>query len=135
MMLERTGAHTVEDRSAGFVIREAFPHWLDYEEGRTVVRFAAEMTGPASPYAIILYFGPESLRPRPSHAAEEPARQREIVTRVTAALALLRITPLWSGGPPDRAPALWGEYWRDVYAEALSRVAAQMPPWPPAATP
>jgi hypothetical protein len=76
-----------------------------------VLRFAAEMTGPQSPFGIILYDGQASSAWQPPRAADELSfeHKREILEWSKAA-STLADEPLWRG----------------VYAEALSRVARSL---------
>ena len=96
MTFRRTDAKTVT-HDDGYVVREAFPRYAEYREGDHVLRFGAEMTGPRSPYAIILHGHTPPPRWQPPFEGEalNTERLRTIIERVTAGLHALGIRPQW----------------------------------------
>lgn len=125
MAFRRNGLHAVQ-HSDGFEVREQLPAFVAYSEGGRTLHFSAELTGPSSPYAIILYEDTKRANWEPPHHGEviTPERLREMEIRVTAALAFLGVTPLWSAANSSGLANV--ERWRDIYALALARVAAQL---------
>jgi hypothetical protein len=92
----------------GFEVLEQFPYYLEYREGGRVLRFSAEMsTGPGG--SIILYDEPHAtFWPPPHHGAPlSPAELHPILVRVTAAVQLLGIRPIWETIPPTAERTDW----------------------------
>ena len=107
MILRRTGPKTVEGLP-GFEVEERFPHYLEYRERDRVLRFSAEMsTGPG--VSIILYDEPHATFWQPPHrgAPLRPAELHPILVRVTAAVQLLGIRPIWETIPVTAERTDW----------------------------
>jgi hypothetical protein len=97
-----------------------FPRSVEYREGDRRLSFYMETTGIVGPTAFTLFDDLGSSSWLPPHS-EEPLTlgyRREILIRVTAALAFLGATPGWSSKSIDE-----NAKWRDIYQEALARVA------------
>lgn len=98
-VIHRTGGRSVEGLP-GWAVDEHFPYYLEYRENGKVLRFDVERTmGPE--VSIILYDRTVNTRwEKPSH--ETPlsyAEQHPILVRVTAAVLLLGVEPLWETWP------------------------------------
>ena len=113
-ILQRTGPRPVASLF-GFEVHEAFPRHLEYREGDYVLRFAADPARPGTGAAITLYDGIATDRWEPPHDTEPigDVKKHQILVRVTAALALLGITPAWEtfapGGPRKDWPEIEAE--------------------------
>ena len=107
MILQRTGNRTVRGLP-GWEVEERFPYGLEYREGERTLEFDCERAaGPAG--SIILYYQPDNTRWKPPHrtAPLTAAEQHPILVRVTAALILMGINPIWDAVPPDAVRTDW----------------------------
>lgn len=119
MILQRTGNRSVAGLP-GWEIEEHFPYGLEYREGGRVVRFDCERTsGPG--VSIILYDEPNGMYWQPPHrgAPLTAAEMHPILVRVTAAVVLLGIRPVWETVPPEAERTDWPVIWAE--AQALLR--------------
>jgi hypothetical protein len=118
-ILERTGNRTVAGLP-GWEVEEQFPYRLEYREGGRVLQFQSEMsTGPG--VSIILYDEPNALFWQPPHrgAPLTAAEMHPILVRVTAAVVLLGIKPIWETMPREAERTDWPVIWAE--AQALLR--------------
>jgi hypothetical protein len=106
MILQRTGNRTVaacrEEKS-----RSGFPTAWDREVGRVLECDGEPSTGPGA--SIILYYQPNNTWRKPPHrdALLTVSEQHPILVRITAAMALLGINPVWEAIPPQLAGTDW----------------------------
>ena len=121
MHFRRADANTVRS-DAGFEVTVDYPRRVEYREGERRLGFAVEMTGSEVPATFILYDSP-GQHWLPPYAMEriDPSQRREILVRVTAALAFLGDTPEWASNSIDE-----NAKWRHIYKDALARVAASL---------
>jgi hypothetical protein len=121
MHFRRADANTVLS-DADFEVRVEYPRRVEYREGERRLGFTVEMTGSEAPASFILY-DEANAHWLPPHAADgiEPSQRREILIRVTAALAFLGDTPEWSSNSIDE-----NAKWRHIYKEALALVAGSL---------
>jgi hypothetical protein len=105
-------------------IRIDYPRRVEYREGPRRLHFAIEATGSEAPAAFILYDEATGhwLEPYTDDLIDLK-HQREILIRVTAALAFLGAAPEWSSNSIDE-----NAKWRHIYKEALGLVAASLEP-------
>ena len=116
MILQRTGNRTVAGLP-GWEVEERFPHGMEYREGGKVLAFDCEMaSGPG--VSIILYYQPNNTWWNPPHrdVPLTAAEQHPILVRVTAALVLLGINPIWEAMPPQAARNDWPVIWEEAKA-------------------
>jgi hypothetical protein len=115
MIIERTGNRSVRGLP-GWEVLEQFPYSLEYREdfqGSTrVLKFQAELTGTAD-VSIILYDEPGRFRWEPPFRGEplSHAEMHPILVRVTAAVLLLNVRPIWETMGTERPdwPVIWAE--------------------------
>ena len=106
MIIERTGNRTVCGLP-GWEVEEQFPYNLEYREdfqgSRRVLKFQAELTGTAD-VSIILYDEPGRFRWEPPFRGEPltHAETHPVLVRVTAAVLLLGVRPIWQTLGPER---------------------------------
>ena len=106
MIIERTGNRSVRGLP-GWEVLEQFPYSLEYREdfqgSQRVLRFQAELTGTAD-VSIILYDEPGRFRWEPPFRGEplSHAEIHPILVRVTAAVMLLNVRPIWETMGPER---------------------------------
>ena len=116
MIIQRTGNRTVAGLP-GWEVEERFPSSLEYREGGRVLAFDCERsTGPG--VSIILYYAPDNTWWQPPHR-DTPltaAEQHPILVRVTAAMVMLGITPIWEAIPPESARTDWPVIWEEAKA-------------------
>ena len=116
MILQRTGNRTVAGLP-GWEVEEKFPFGLEYREGERVMEFDCERaTGPG--VSIILYYEPDNTWWKPPHR-DRPLtapEQHPILVRVTAALVLLGINPVWEAVPVEAARTDWPVIWEEAKA-------------------
>jgi hypothetical protein len=123
MIIERTGNRTVRGLP-GWEVEEQFPYTLEYREEyqatRRVLRLQAELTATAD-VSIILYDEPGAFRWQPPFQREllSPAELHPILVRVTAAVLLLGVRPIWETMPRDAERTDWPVIWAE--AQALLR--------------
>lgn len=104
----------------GWEVEEHFPYHLEYREGGRALHLDAEMsTGPG--VSIILFDEPRATHWQPPHRGEPLtlAAAHPILVRVTAALLLLGIRPIWETIPPEAERTDWPVIWAE--AQALLR--------------
>ena len=119
MIIQRTGPRTVEGLG-GFEVEEGFPYYLEYRQGGRVMRIAAELAaGPGA--SIILFDETRSARWQAPHQNDplDAAAMHQILVRVTAAVLLLGIQPIWQALPPEAERTDWPVIWAE--ADALLR--------------
>lgn len=107
MILHRTGNRSVAGLP-GWEVEEHFPYYLEYREDGRVVRFSAELSsGPG--VSIIIYDEPAATCWQPPHRDKplSAAELHPILVRVTAALQLLGIRPIWETIPPTAERTDW----------------------------
>jgi hypothetical protein len=115
MIIERTGNRSVRGLP-GWEVHEQFPYTLEYREDfqgtQRVLKFQAELTGTAD-VSIILYDEPGRFRWEPPFRGEplSHAEVHPILVRVTAAVLLLGVRPIWETMGPERTdwPVIWAE--------------------------
>lgn len=115
MIIERTGNRSVRGLP-GWEVHEQFPYTLEYREAfqdtQRVLKFQAELTGTAD-VSIILYDEPGRFRWEPPFRGEplSHAEVHPILVRVTAAVLLLGVRPIWETMGPERTdwPVIWAE--------------------------
>jgi len=96
----------------GWEVEEQFPYALEYREesgaGRRVLRLQAELTGTVD-VSIILYDEPGAFRWEPPFRGDPltPAELHPILVRVTAAVLLLGVRPIWETMPPEAERTDW----------------------------
>lgn len=116
MILHRTGNRTVAGLP-GWEVEEHFPYHCEYRENGRVLQLPAEMSsGPG--VSIILYYEPHDTWWKPPHR-DKPltaAEQHPIYVRVTAALVLMGINPIWEAMPPEAARPDWPVIWEEARA-------------------
>jgi hypothetical protein len=119
MVIRRTGNRSVEGLP-GWEVEEHFPFGLEYREGGKVLRFDVERAGGPG-VSIILYDATARTHwQKPHH--EEPLSyeaQHPILVRVTAAVLLLGVNPIWESNPPEGERKDWPVIWQE--AKALLR--------------
>jgi len=116
MILQRTGNRTVAGLP-GWEVEEQFPYRLEYREGGRVLQLQAEMsTGPGT--SIILYDEPNALYWQAPHrgAPLTGAEMHPILVRVTAAMVLLGIRPIWETMPREAERTDWPVIWAEAQA-------------------
>lgn len=100
-------------------MEEKFPWSLEYRDGGRTMVFSAEMS--SVPGAILIFDEPDRLHWAPPQ--HQPpltrAESHPIIVRVTAALHLLGIQPIWETMPPDAERPDWPVIRAEV--EALLR--------------
>ena len=116
MIIERTGNRSVRGLP-GWEVDEQFPYNLEYREDfegtKRVLRFQAELTNTAD-VSIILYDEPGRFRWEPPFRGEPltHAEMHPILVRVTAAVRLLGVRPIWETMGTERKD------WPVIMAEA-----------------
>jgi len=116
MIVERTGNRSVRGLP-GWEVDEQFPYHLEYREDyqgtQRVLRFQAELTNTAD-VSIILYDEPGRFRWEPPFRGEPltHAEMHPILVRVTAAVRLLGVRPIWETMGTERTD------WPVIMAEA-----------------
>jgi hypothetical protein len=106
MIIERSGNRSVRGLP-GWEVLEQFPYRLEYREdfqgSQRVLKFQAELTGTAD-VSIILYDEPGRFRWEPPFRGEplSHAEMHPILVRVTAAVLLLNVRPIWETMGPER---------------------------------
>ena len=119
-IIARTGNRTVEGLP-GWEVEEQFPYSLEYREAfqdsQRILRFQSEMTA-TSDVSIILYDEPGSFRWQPPFQSEPltPAELHPILVRVTAAVKLLGVRPIWETMPVERERTDWPVIMAEVQA-------------------
>lgn len=106
MILERVDGRTVRGLG-GWEVEERFPYHLEYREGDRTLEFSAEMT--TSPGSIILYHYPLATYWKPPHRGG-PLSANEVrpcLVRITAAVLLLGIKPIWETDPVGAERSDW----------------------------
>jgi len=108
MILTRSGPRTVTS-ILGFEVDETFPYHLEYREGDHVFRFQAELTNLQSRADTMVYDTTKDGHWQPPFEQEplDEATRHRILVRVSAALALLNITPAWEVFAPDDRRRDW----------------------------
>lgn len=92
----------------GWEVEEKFPWSLEYREAGRTLSLSAEMSsGPG--VSIIIYDEPDQLRWQPPHRGEPLSRAEShpILVRITAALLLLGIRPIWETMPASAERTDW----------------------------
>jgi len=115
MIIERTGNRSVRGLP-GWEVDEQFPYNLEYREdyqgAKRVLRFQAELTNTAD-VSIILYDEPGRFRWEAPFRGEPltHAEMHPILVRVTAAVLLLGVRPIWETMGIERTdwPVIWAE--------------------------
>ena len=112
-IIERTGNRTVAGLP-GWEVEETFPWRCQYREGGRTLEFSAEMS--SKPGSILVYDEPGALRWQPPHRGEPltAAEMHPILVRVTAALVLLGIEPIWETMPPEAERKDWPVIWAEA---------------------
>lgn len=119
-IIARTGNRTVAGLP-GWEVEEQFPYSLEYREqsddAKRVLRFQAEMTA-TSDVSIILYDEPGVFRWQPPFQREAltAAEMHPILVRVTAAVTLLGVRPIWETMPMERERTDWPVIMAEVQA-------------------
>lgn len=119
MIIHRTGNRTVAGLP-GWEVEERFPYTLVYREGGRALELSAELSsGPGT--SIILYDEPNGIYWQLPHrdAALTAAEMHPILVRITAAMLLLGIRPIWETMPPEAERSDWPVIWAE--AQALLR--------------
>lgn len=99
----------------GFEVEEHFPHHIEYREGGRTLHLSAEMSsGPG--VSIILYDEPTSWQPPHRGAPLTPAEMHPILVRITAAVLLLEVHPIWETVPPEAERRDWPVIWAEARA-------------------
>ena len=125
MILRRTGPRSVEGLP-GFEVEEHFRHYLFSREADRVLRVSAELSsGPD--VSILLYDEPGHAYWQPPHRGEPLTRaeMHPILVRITAAVLLLGVRPIWQTIPPEAERTDWPVILSE--AQALLRRARQPP--------
>lgn len=119
MIIHRTGPRSVAG-IPGWEVEEHFPYYLEYREAGRVLRYSAELaSGPR--VSILLYDEPNAAAWQPPHRGGTLtlAEQHPILVRVTAAVLLLGVRPIWETMPPAAVRSDWPVIWAE--AQALLR--------------
>jgi hypothetical protein len=96
---------------------ERFPYSLEYREGGRVLQYSAELSS-ADDVAIILFDEPRNTYWQPPHR-DQPltlAEQHPILVRVTAAVMLLGVRPIWETHPRHAERTDWPVIMAEVAA-------------------
>ena len=117
MPLQRHGSNEVSSVDGWTVQVDRLASRVRYQDASARVELHAEQTGgPTYGLAISLDGTPTDRE------------ARELHIRVTTGLAALGLTPLWVMERHSTGWDLhWANYWRDVYAEVVTRIAAEVP--------
>ena len=107
MVLTRVDGRTVRGLP-DWEVEEFFPNYLEYREGGRVLQISAEgSTGPET--SIILYHCPRATWWQPPHRAEPltPDEVRPCLVRITAAVVMLGVRPIWETEPVGEERSDW----------------------------